>query len=161
MVVVAEPACPLLRAGRSEESDGSEGDVDEHLRILCGLCVSSAVGTHHHPSGAHGLGAVTAVKPVCPGSVCPACGTDFWLSFRVVVRMRQHTGVASGSGAGGFCRQAVLSGAFPRMDGDQMAAADEADRVHRKACRAAGISCLAADGFACRSPAEAAAECLG
>ena len=47
------------------------------------------------------------------------------------------------------------------MDGDQMTAADEADRVHRKACRAAGISYLAADGFACRAPVEAAAEFLG
>ena len=47
------------------------------------------------------------------------------------------------------------------MDGEQMAAADEADSVHRKACRAAGISCLAADGFACSAPAEASAGCLG
>ena len=83
-----------------------------------------------------------------------------------MAHLRQRAGVAIGSGVwrrgvGGACRQAVLSGAFSQMDGDQMAAADEADRVHLKACWAAGISCLAADGFACRAPAEAAAECLG
>ncbi len=88
----------------------------------------------------------SVVKPFIAGSCYPACSIDLRTRIRVVEHLCSRAGLASN------CRLAVLAGAFPRLSTEQLAAADDADRLVRKACRAAVISCLAFDGLACRAP---------
>ena len=151
--------CPLLCAGR----DGDEGDAchsgdDEHMCMLCGLALPSLTAANDHMARIHGCGHDTEVLPLCPDAVCPVCGTDFRSRLRVIAHLRARATVqaTAGSwrrGAAGACRALLLAGGYPRMSEAELLAANESDRLHRKACRAAGISVLSAGGFACRAPA--------
>ena len=156
---VVMQACPLLCAGRVEEMGGSDAESeDEHVCMVCGVFLASAVGAHHHLARAHGRGADTAVRPYCFGSACPVCATDLRTRLRLVAHLRSRPAVPASEGrwrrgASGACREALLAGGYPRMDEDQMATAAEQDRALRRACRLAGLSVQSADGFACRAPA--------
>ena len=147
--------CPLLCAGR--EDDAHASDDDEHMCMLCGLTLPNATSAHHHMARVHGRGHDTEVKPFCPDAVCPVCGTDFRSRLRVIAHLRSRPTVAGSAGgwrrgAAGACRALLLEGDYPRLSADEQLAADERDRLHRKACRTAGISVLSAGGFACRAP---------
>ncbi len=44
------------------------------------------------------------------------------------------------------CRAIVLTGAVPALSVEAAAAADEADRIHQRQCRRAGVNPLGANG---------------
>ena len=137
--------CPLRCAGNKADGHCSDASDDEHLCMLCGVIFPSAAGVHCHAGHVHGLGVSTAVKPLLAGSICPGCGIDFRTRIRFAEHLRPTGWIAND------CRRHVLSGAVPRLDPSALAALDEGDRLLRKACREAGISTLASDGFACRA----------
>ena len=115
-------------------------DKDE---FLCGLCLATfstpgGVATHRrkvHPASAPHPQLLH--ESVIDGS-CPVCGLDFRHRLRVLHHLRERNGVA------GPCREEVLTGRFLGLHSiDVVSAADEADRLHRRACRRAGIHILA------------------
>ena len=72
------------------------------------------------------------------GGTCPVCSQDFRHRLRVLHHLRPRKGKA------GTCRAEVLTGRFLGMHSpEEVAAADEADRLHRRTCRRAGIHILA------------------
>jgi hypothetical protein len=129
--------CRLLRAGAAGGEAESSSD-DEHICMDCGKFFANAAGVACHRTRVHGTGAGTAVKPFIASSICPAC------RIRIVQHVRPRTDSSN------VCRAAVLSGAFPQVPEAILRAADVADRLARKSCRAAGLDPLASEGLARR-----------
>ncbi len=134
----------LCRKESSAFLVGFLGLPADFTTLPAGMVFPSAAGVPCHAGRVHGLGVATTVKPLLAGSICQGCRVDFRTRIRLVEHLRPRGGVAND------CRRYVLSGAAPRLDPSALAALDEGDPLLRKACREAGISPLASDGFACR-----------
>ena len=98
----------------------------------CGKQFPTQRGLLCHGTHAHGRKRPSACFVVT--SVCPGCGND----YRTRARAMEH--VERGSHR---CRVAVLESGLAPADPALVAAADEADRVHRRQARQAGVSELA------------------
>ncbi len=98
-----------------------------------------------HRARVHGAGAATSVKVDVAGSVCLVCPRDFRTRLRAVQHLRPHTDASGG------CPAALLTGDYPVVLADARAAADVADRLRRRSCRARGVNLLGAAGEFCVS----------
>jgi hypothetical protein len=127
--LVVMRAAPLL-SHHADELD--EEDPDEFLCGHCPRTFATFAGAQTHRARAHNLTGADCIRRSVIGSACPACNVDFRSRVRVIshLRLRQD--------AVGACRAAVLTGRFANFTEEQVQAADEADLVHRRACRRTG-----------------------
>jgi hypothetical protein len=121
-------------------------DELEKDEFLCGICAATfgtpgGVATHRlkaHPASAP---EPQMLRDSVLGGTCPVCSQDFRHRLRVLHHLRARRGAI------GLCRAEVLTGRFLGLHSvEEVAAADEADRLHRRACRRAGIHILAGPG---------------
>ena len=136
-------ALRLLFATPGFVPSGLDCNGAEQDEFLCGLCAatfSTPGGVATHRLKTHPISAPEPqlLRDSVIGCFCPVCGQDFRHRLRVLHHLRARPGAA------GLCREEVLSGRFLGLHtAEQVAAADEADRLHRRVCRRAGIHILA------------------
>ncbi len=97
----------------------------------------------------HGTGAAASIKVILANAVCPVCALDFCTRIRLTQHLRPR------SDASNQCRLQLLEGGSPVIAADILEAADQADRLERRRCRAPGINRLSSDGLAVRPVLEA------
>ena len=113
----------------------SEGPSDEFLCELCCKWWPSKGSLAQHRRRAHGdLGLAESARAVVTGSVCPACGKDFFSRIRVCRHLKWGASL---------CRDMLDAGALPSAPVEEVLAADATDRALRIARRKAGLSSVA------------------
>jgi hypothetical protein len=133
-------AATCLRAAGLCVQSVDLGDVSGPCtdEFLCGSCATwwpSKGSLAQHRRRAHGDDALAlAARSVAIGTVCPACGIDFFSRIRVCRHLKW--GAAA-------CREALLEGSLPVECPEDVGAADARDRALRTARRHVGLSAVA------------------
>ena len=111
-----------------------QGEQEDPDCFMCGHCdrwFATPGGATQHRIRAHGVGVRTDLaRACCVSQVCPACGAD----FRSRIRVLRH--LAHGAAD---CMAACIGGSLPRHTEEEIAAADERDRLERAAKRKRGL----------------------
>ncbi len=124
---------PWLGPGGRYRFEWIQLDHDSVDEFLCGVCAwtfLSRPAVAGHRTRARDLSKTGQLRFFASGSICLACGAD----FRSRLCCLHH--LAPGSAE---CRVHMLSGAVPTLPPDVQEAADLADRLHRRVCRATGV----------------------
>ena len=113
----------------------SDGPSDEFLCSVCCKWWPSKCSLAQHRRKAHGdLGRAESARAVATGSVCTACGKDFYSRIRVCRHLKWGAAL---------CREMLEAGVLPTAPAEEILAADAADRVLRIARHKAGLSSVA------------------